>query len=396
MILEEHNFSREALANKVVLITGGGGGIGYEATRAFSYMGAKVIVAELNAESGTRTQDKINDEFGNTNVDFYQTDLADESQINALCEYVISTYARVDVLVNNAAVVPMGAAEVVSISDWDLSYAVNLRAPVILLKNLLPHMRKMGGVIVFNPSGPGAYMSAYEIFKTAQVELCNALDVELSETGIITYGVAPGFVKTDTCVKAVETVASSMGMAMDEFYSLVEDITEEVEVAGIGYAVSVVHAERYKGQVTFSHQVLVDAGLLSGMPQVTTTPLLDEDNSKRLSLLDAIASVFDEQYNNWMTKNLFFRQFVLNDFKKQMGTPAQAFKRQLEDLHQEVQNGQWDKLLASKDLFVKLQSLYAHQRDLLSSFEKDPVQLKNDTALMNGWIATLGKLIESL
>ncbi len=49
MLLEKNNYSRKALRNKTVLITGGGGGIGLEASRAFSYMGAKVIIAEIDA-----------------------------------------------------------------------------------------------------------------------------------------------------------------------------------------------------------------------------------------------------------------------------------------------------------------------------------------------------------
>jgi len=93
----------------------------------------------------------------------------------------------------------MGAIDVVPISDWDLSYAVNLRAPVLLIQKFLPSMKNSGGIIVFNPSASVAgYMSAYEIFKSAQVELCNTLAEENPENDIIIYSVAPGFVKTDT------------------------------------------------------------------------------------------------------------------------------------------------------------------------------------------------------
>ena len=93
---------------------------------------------------------------------------------------------------------------------------------------------------------------------------------------------------------------------------------------------------------------------------------------------------------------MFFRQFVLNDFKKQTGMPAEAFKRKLASLYAGAQAGQWGDVTASKDMFVKLQGLYAHQRDLLQSFEKDPQQLQSDTALMNGWIEDLRRLIDAL
>lgn len=138
----------------------------------------------------------------NGTVDSFQIDITDEKQIDKLYEYIMEKYTRLDVLINNAAVVPMGAIDRVSISDWDLSYAVNLRAPVLLTKKFISSMRDTGGIIVFVPSAaPTAYMSAYEIFKTAQVEFCNTLCEEIDGTGIIAYSLAPGFVKTDTKYK---------------------------------------------------------------------------------------------------------------------------------------------------------------------------------------------------
>jgi hypothetical protein len=73
--------------------------------------------------------------------------------------------------------------------------------------------------------------------------------------------------------------------------------------------------------------------------------------------------------------------------------PAEAFKRRLESLCAGAQNGHWRDLAANKEMFVKLKSLYAHQRDLLAGFEKNPIQLQSDTALLNEWISTLQKLI---
>ncbi len=97
-----------------------------------------------------------------------------------------------------------------------------------------------------------------------------------------------------------------------------------------------------------------------------------------------------------MKKNLFFKQFVLNDFKKQMGMPAEAFKRKLESQCIEAQNGQWSSVTADKEMFINLQGLYAHQREMLAGFEKNPAQLQSDTAMLNAWIATLQKIIDEL
>ena len=231
MILEINNYDRSALQNKTVLITGGGGGIGIEAARAFAYMGAHIIIAEIDAEKGNRAQSLINEEGLNGTVDFYQIDITDETQIDKLYAYVMDKYAHLDVLINNAAVVPMGAIDTVSIADWDKSYAVNLRAPVLLTKKFISSMKDTGGIIVFVPSAaPTAYMSAYEIFKTAQVEFCNTLCEELDGTGIIAYSIAPGFVKTATAVKSVEIVATSLGITIEDFYKSLEEFITDAAV----------------------------------------------------------------------------------------------------------------------------------------------------------------------
>jgi len=395
MLLETNNYSREALLNKTVLITGGGGGIGFEAARAFSYMGANVMIAEIDAAKGTKAQKLINEEFGNENVDFYHIDISDEKQIDKLYEYISNKYVQLDVIINNAAVVPMGAVDTVPIADWDLSYAVNLRAPVLLTQKFLPSMQKAGGIIVFNPSNPGAYMSAYEIFKTAQVELCNTLAEEIAETPIITYAITPGFVKTDTAVKAVEIVASSMGITAEDFYKTLEDVSVDAEIAGVGYAVSVVNAKKYNGQMTSSYQALADAGLVRGAEQIDSKPT-QADYDKLSSLFANISNVFYDQYEGWQKKNLFQKKFILGDFKKQMGLPAEIYKQQLENLQSQIQNHQWSNFADNKGMFIKLQHFYEHQRELLQGYEKDAAQLANDTRLLNSWIDILQDIIDLL
>jgi NAD(P)-dependent dehydrogenase (short-subunit alcohol dehydrogenase family) len=395
MLLENNNYNRNALLDKTVLLTGGGGGIGFEAARAFSYMGAKVIIAEIDVAKGEQAQTLINGEFGSGSVDFFQTDLADEKQIDALCEYIMDKYSRLDIIVNNAAVVPMGAVEAVPIDDWDLSYAVNLRAPVLLTQKFLPAMKKAGGIIVFNPSSPGAYMSAYEIFKTAQVELCNALAEEVADTPIITYGITPGFVKTETSIKAVETVAASMGITADEFSRTLNDVAIDVENAGTGYAVSVVNAEKYNGQITSSYQALLDAGLIENETE-TNVISSQADYAHLSSLFNECADIFYGQYKDWQKKNVFQKKFALSHFKKITGLSADDFKRRLEILQSEVQNGDWMNSASAKELFVKLQDFYRQAVKMLASFEKDPAQLKSDTALLNEWISTLQKIIGKL
>lgn len=397
MILEKNNYDQHALLNKTVLITGGGGGIGLEASRAFAYMGAKVIIAEIDADRGKQAQELISKENLNGSVDFFHIDISDEKQIDKLYEYVMDKYTQLDVLINNAAVVPMGAIEEVSTSDWDLSYAVNLRAPVLLTKKFLFSMRSTGGVIVFVPSAaPTAYMSAYEIFKTAQVEFCNTLCEEIDGTDIIAYSIAPGFVKTSTAVKAVGIVADALKITTEDFYKSLEEVIVDAEIAGVGYAVSVVNAKQYNGKEVMSYQVLLESGLVGGNKEKSNSTQSNIDFDKLSFLFKNISDVFFDQYQNWQKKKLFQKQFIMSDFKKQMGLPAESFKVQIETLQSQIYNKEWSDFLASRDMFIKWRCFYEHQIKQLQGYEKNTMQLASDTELLNSWIETIREIISEL
>ena len=154
---------------------------------------------------------------------------------------LIEKYGCPDVLFNNATITAMGAVEDVPIANWDKSYAVNFRAPLLLTQLLLPLMKnKNSGTVVFvSSSGAAPFMGAYEVFKTAQVELCNTLFGELENTNINVYSIGPGLVKTETAMKGIEVVSSRFGMTTEEFYRMNERHILGVEEAGTGFALSV-------------------------------------------------------------------------------------------------------------------------------------------------------------
>ena len=99
---------------------------------------------------------------------------------------------------------------------------------------------KNSGTIVFvSSSGAAPFMGAYEVFKTAQVELCNTLYGELENTNINVYSIGPGLVKTETAMREIEVVSSHLGMTTEEFYEMNERHILGVEEAGTGFALSV-------------------------------------------------------------------------------------------------------------------------------------------------------------
>ncbi len=394
MLIENKPSCKNSLKGKVVLITGAGGGIGYEAAKAFAYMGAVIIIAEICEEKGAYAVQTIHNDFPTAKVELYLIDLSEENQVNEMYSYIIKKYGFVDILLHNATMIAMGNVEEVPIAIWDKSYRVNFKAPLLLTQLFLPHMKKRDtGIIVFvSSSGAAPYMGAYEVFKTSQVELCNTLCGELENTNIYTYAIGPGLVKTDTAMKGIEVVADKMGISTETFYAMNDKHILSAEEAGCGFAVSVLLAEKYNGQEIGSIQALVDSELIHNSKQETISTF----DEIALSLVHKIITIYIEQYNGWMARNVFERQWVLRDFKKTVGMSAEQCKIDLERLRSELQRADIINLSLYKNHFVKLKEYFIRQHKLLQGFEKNPDKLKENSAILEQWINDLNKIVENI
>ena len=390
MIVLNHNM----LDGKIVLLTGAGGGIGFEAAKAFVEMGAKVLIAEVDQEKGEQVTTYINRQYHNA-ADFFPVDLANKIATEQLCEDILSKYGCPDIIFNNAAIVITGEIGKVNLEEWDLSYSVNLKAPIILTTLFLKKMRERNsGCIVFvSSSGAAPYLGAYEIYKTAQVEFCNALSMELEGTHVYTYTIAPGLVKTETAARSIETVAKAMGISTNEFYHQNEDHIIDVHDAAIGFAISVLKASEYHGQEISSIQALNE---FHSSPALISSSCDKEDNElPSVELLEKIINTFIIQYNGWQSRNIFERQWVLRDFKKYMGVPAETVKKEFDRIHKEIESGIGLRNISQK-LFEKLLYYWKHQLKLLRGFEKDERKFIEYSQAISEWISDIQMLLEKM
>ncbi len=378
------------LAGKIILLTGAGGGIGFEAAKAFVEMGAKVLIAEVNQEKMEKVTAYFNQLYPNA-VDYFPVDLSNEEKVLQLYENIYDKYGCPDFIFNNAAIVITGKIGEIKIKDWEMSYAVNLKAPILLTTLFLEEMKKRNsGCIVFvSSSGVAPYLSAYEIYKTAQGEFSNVLSMELEGTQVYTYTIAPGLVKTETAEKSIEIVAASMGISTKEFYCENETHILDVHAAGLGFAVSVLKSREYNGQEISSIQALNDfRGNISEYHNVENRVMY----SPHIQLLNKIATTFIQQYSGWQNRNIFERQWVLRDFKKYVGISAEAFKKELEKNIAQSSNGE---ILAptSIKLFKKLLCYWEHQLKLLQGFEKNQKTLIEHSQAISEWISDIKMLL---
>ena len=311
MLIEKLPYLKGGLNGKTIVLTGGGGGIGLEAEKA------------------------INELFNSPLVEFYEIDLSNEASVAEMCDYIQNKYGCPNVIFNNATMVKLGAIEKVDSVFWNKSYEINLRAPLLLAQRFINSMKKQNnGVIIFVPSsGASPYMGAYEVFKTAQVELCNTLSMELENTNVHAFTIGPGLVKTETAMNAIKTVATDMGMSTEEFYAMNKSHILDAESAGVGFALSVLRAEKYHGQEIGSIQVLLDYDLIQ------TDSVIEDDTvnlKMKKEIIPKILSTFKEQYQGWRNMNLFERQWVFRDFKKSMGMSAEQAFDKLQSINERI------------------------------------------------------------
>lgn len=395
MIIEKNPALKNTLKDKLVLLTGAGGGIGFEAAKAFIFMGARVIIAEIDKQKLSWAKESVINEFGQVSAEFYEIDLSDEKQIYRMASYLKEKYGCPDILFNNATITAMGAVEEVPIAIWDKSYAVNFRAPLLLTQLFLPEMRnRNSGTIVFVPSsGAAPYMGAYEVFKTTQVELCNTLSGELENTDIRVYSIGPGLVRTETAMNGIEIVSSRMGITIDEFYKMNESHILGVEEAGTGFAISVLMADRYNGQEIGSIQALLDSGLLSASSEVRDE---NKDYQKINSTVLDVIKVYKEQYTGWMERNIFERQWILRDFKKTVGYSADQFLEIMKQIEVIVLDKNNQDIKSYTSDFNKLMMYYQRQHKLLQGFEKNPEKLREYSEVLTQYIEDLNVICNSL
>jgi NAD(P)-dependent dehydrogenase (short-subunit alcohol dehydrogenase family) len=194
------------LANSCVIVTGAGSGIGRAAALRFAREGAKVLVADLNAEAANAVVEEIRSAGGAAVA--VTGDLADQAVVDQVVKTAVDAFGGIDVLVNNAGIMDrMSAAADVSDAEWERILRVNLTAPFLLTRAALPHMLARGkGAIVNTASEAGlrgsAAGTAYTVSKHGIVGLTRSIAVMYRNSGIRANAIAPGGTATNIAVSA--------------------------------------------------------------------------------------------------------------------------------------------------------------------------------------------------
>ena len=212
------------LDQKVVLITGAGGGIGVAAVRQFVAEGAKVMMTDMD----TQVTQGLVDELGSDRCAAMAVDVTQEDQVKAMVDACVAIFGRIDVFVANAGVEgDIGDIASTDVSNLDRVFAVNVRGVWLGLHYVIPVMRDQGGgSIIMTSSGAGVKGSpntaCYNASKHAVIGLMRCAAMECGVHNIRVNTVKPGAVETRMITSIEEGFAEA---GAPDFRAMVEAVT---------------------------------------------------------------------------------------------------------------------------------------------------------------------------
>jgi NAD(P)-dependent dehydrogenase (short-subunit alcohol dehydrogenase family) len=194
------------LDGKVAVITGAAGGIGREAAILFSSEGASVCVADVSREHGEAAAPDCREAF------FQEVDVADPASVEAMYAATAERYGGIDVLYNNAGIMPSDDASVLETEPdaWDRVMNVNAKGVYLCCKHGIPHLLERGAGSVINVAsfvalvGAATSQIAYTASKGAVLSLTRELAVEFARQGVRVNALCPGPVETPLLLRLFE------------------------------------------------------------------------------------------------------------------------------------------------------------------------------------------------
>ena len=183
------------LSGQVILVTGAGSGLGAATARLLAEHGARVVLADINKEAAG----EIARPFGGRPL---YMDLADPGSIEGGFEDVLGTEGRIDILVNAAGLDFIRSVPELTLEEWDNVLNVNLRAPWLLAKVVMPHMMKRRSGQILNVASTAAKKgwenaAAYASSKHGLLGLTQVLHAEGRRHGVRAMVIVPGGMRTN-------------------------------------------------------------------------------------------------------------------------------------------------------------------------------------------------------
>jgi NADP-dependent 3-hydroxy acid dehydrogenase YdfG len=209
------------IAGKVVVITGGSSGLGEATGRYLAERGARVVLGARRTDRLHALVEEITQHGGQALA--RATDVTDADQVQALVDAAVDQYGRIDVIINNAGVMPHSPLERRKVDDWNRTIDVNIKGVLYGIAAALPHMQRQKSGHIINVSsvaghrvGPGS--AVYAATKTAVRVISEGLRQEVKPWNLRTTIISPGAVATELPGSITEAdVAMGIGQYYEQY-----------------------------------------------------------------------------------------------------------------------------------------------------------------------------------
>jgi NAD(P)-dependent dehydrogenase (short-subunit alcohol dehydrogenase family) len=206
------------LQGKVAIVTGGSVGIGQATSVLFAEEGAKVVVANPNADAGEECAAGIR-ALGGEAI-FVQTDISQEDHARRVCDEAVEKFGRLDILVNNGAVFILKGLEA-SVADWQRMLSVNIMGTALMSRFASEYMKQFGGGAIVNLGSISSFVAqpsfiTYSSTKGAILQMTRNMAMDLAPFNIRVNCVCPGTILTRASYEHMERAGQSLDAFLAE------------------------------------------------------------------------------------------------------------------------------------------------------------------------------------